>query len=81
MNKLSQLLKCVGWNYLAIPRLQRFNYWSLGMDKKLHPTFTGQVITYLCWDYMFVKEAPGGRLNKKDGLTRYVNSHVKDKTS
>ena len=23
----------------------------------------------------------GGRLNKKDGLTRYVDSHVKDKTS
>ena len=25
--------------------------------------------------------APGGRLIKKDGLTRYGNSHVKDKTS
>ena len=24
---------------------------------------------------------PGGGLNKKDGLTRYGNSHVKDKTS
>ena len=23
----------------------------------------------------------GGRLNKKDGLTKYGNSHVKDKTS
>ena len=23
----------------------------------------------------------GGRLNKKDGLTRYGDSHVKDKTS
>ena len=29
---------------------------------------------------MFTKN-PGGRLNKKDGLTRYGNSHVKDKTS
>ena len=27
------------------------------------------------------KKTPGGRLNKKDGLTRYGNSHVKDKTS
>ena len=27
-----------------------------------------------------VSEA-GGRLNKKDGLTRYGDSHVKDKTS
>ena len=26
-------------------------------------------------------KAQGGRLNKKDGLTRYGNSHVKDKTS
>ena len=28
-----------------------------------------------------IAEFPGGRLNKKDGLTRYGNSHVKDKTS
>ena len=28
-----------------------------------------------------VVKHPGGRLNKKDGLTRYGNSHVKDKTS
>ena len=27
------------------------------------------------------KNNPGGRLNKKDGLTRYGDSHVKDKTS
>ena len=27
------------------------------------------------------KSLPGGRLNKKDGLTRYGDSHVKDKTS
>ena len=27
------------------------------------------------------KKITGGRLNKKDGLTRYGNSHVKDKTS
>ena len=28
-----------------------------------------------------VLETPGGRLNKKDGLNRYGDSHVKDKTS
>ena len=28
-----------------------------------------------------VSGASGGRLNKKDGLTRYGDSHVKDKTS
>ena len=27
------------------------------------------------------EKCSGGRLNKKDGLTRYGNSHVKDKTS
>ena len=28
-----------------------------------------------------IRYKAGGRLNKKDGLTRYGNSHVKDKTS
>ena len=28
-----------------------------------------------------IDKKPGGRLNKKDGLTRYGDSHVKDKTS
>ena len=31
--------------------------------------------------YDFVNTDSGGRLNKKDGLTRYGDSHVKDKTS
>ena len=31
--------------------------------------------------YMIILLNPGGRLNKKDGLTRYGDSHVKDKTS
>ena len=30
---------------------------------------------------LLVDKYTGGRLNKKDGLTRYGNSHVKDKTS
>ena len=25
-----------------------------------------------------MEQVPGGRLNKKDGFTRYGNSHVKD---
>ena len=33
------------------------------------------------WFRNQIWQAPGGRLNKKDGLTRYGNSHVKDKTS
>ena len=31
--------------------------------------------------YVSTTELPGGRLNKKDGLTRYGDSHVKDKMS
>ena len=31
--------------------------------------------------YLDGYKRPRGRLNKKDGLTRYGNSHVKDKTS
>ena len=42
------------------------------------------VINRLVWSiYPYTQGllAPGGRLNKKDGLTRYGDSHVKDKTS
>ena len=34
-----------------------------------------------CNEYLMSAVGPGGRLNKKDGLTRYGDSHVKDKTS
>ena len=33
------------------------------------------------FDDVTMEGEPGGRLNKKDGLTRYGDSHVKDKTS
>ena len=33
------------------------------------------------WDFLGKSKPPGGRLNKKNGLTRYGDSHVKDKTS
>ena len=44
--------------------------WKLMMSKVI--TFHGNKDAH---------SPPGGRLNKKDGLTRYGNSHVKDKTS
>ena len=37
------------------------------------------IILNLQWEHQYMET--GGRLNKKDGLTRYGNSHVKDKTS
>ena len=33
----------VGWNYLSIPKLQRCNRWSLGMDKLFHPTLNNLI--------------------------------------
>ena len=36
----------MGWNYLSIPKLQRCNRWSLGMDKLFHPTLY-QACNYL----------------------------------
>ena len=43
---------------------------------------------YHCIGELYLEHVPntqqttsGGRLNKKDGLTRYGDSHVKDKTS
>ena len=50
----------------------------------------GRVSKSFCWCFLelitpwyghFRKSLSGGRLNKKDGLTRYGDSHVKDKTS
>ena len=35
----------------------------------------------IIYDDVKITWSSGGRLNKKDGLTRYGNSHVKDKTS
>ena len=43
------------------------------MESRLHHQISWVATIFLKW--------PGGRLNKKDGLTRYGNSHVKDKTS
>ena len=34
-----------------------------------------------CTGFHILIMTSGGRLNKKDGLTRYGDSHVKDKTS
>ena len=38
-------------------------------------------MTIAIFFFKYVQLEPGGRLNKKDGLPRYGDSHVKDKTS
>ena len=49
---------------------------GLPLAEKGIPKTTHSSIVVEC-----VTKSPGGRLNKKDGLTRYGDSHVKDKTS
>ena len=53
------------------------NFVSMVRRVKIH----GQSKAYWLCDVTQHLSHPGGRLNKKDGLTRYGNSHVKDKTS
>ena len=53
-------------------------------NKSSLPMLTEPLLTTWCgkvMNKMANNEDPGGRLNKKDGLTRYGDSHVKDKTS
>ena len=47
-------------------------------SKIKHPT---KSLDVSLWGKKPTKKTTGGRLNKKDGLTRYGDSHVKDKTS
>ena len=60
------------WNYLSIPKLQRCNHWSLGMD--LIPHCIMDVITYPCRDQiqsMLVKGATVGIVPTKIGYHIY----------
>ena len=38
INSSTKCIHSVGWNYLSISKLQRYNGWSLGMDKEFHLT-------------------------------------------
>ena len=43
----------MGWNYISIPKLQRYNRynrWSLGMEKEFHPKL------YWACDYLYILE-------------------------
>ena len=45
------------------------------------PYFSIDIVLTLSIKQSYNLTTTGGRLNKKDGLTRYGDSHVKDKTS
>ena len=57
--------------------LHHWLHWKLSIRQL--PVYPMMKISSNWWHFHF--REPGGRLNKKDGLTRYGNSHVKDKTS
>ena len=42
---------------------------------------SSDIIVVMWYRQVICVNSSGGRLNKKDGLTRYGDSHVKDKTS
>ena len=60
--------------YLTI--YQVFDSWF-----KIFPLYLVQGMYPVQPSPILVWSLTGGRLNKQDGLTRYGNSHVKDKTS
>ena len=57
------------------------NDWCVGMMDVAKYAKHGIEFVINFLEIMPVTITPGGRLNKKDGLTRYGDSHVKDKTS
>ena len=57
-------------------QLLKFTIRDMFFKAKLASLINSQVLTETV-----LRQKPGGRLNKKDGLTRYGDSHVKDKTS
>ena len=71
--KYLQHLKNVSFWFQRIVNPITILYIYLGSLGKFHP--------FNLYRYVSVKRTPGGHLNKKDGLTRYGDSHVKDKTS
>ena len=54
--------------------------WSISHGRQCI-LFARSVDSFFNISFNNIKQRPGGRLNKKDGLTRYGDSHVKDKTS
>ena len=69
-------------NIFAISQLGYYFFPLTCMKTALHHDYAGlkHVILTISGPDM-INLTPGGRLNKKDGLTRYGDSHVKDKTS
>ena len=60
---------------LKLRRIERYK--PISLNEHFRPKYSVRTKLIGCLPI----KCPGGRLNKKDGLTRYGDSHVKDKTS
>ena len=68
MDKWIHTLWNVGWSYIFIPKPQRCNRWSLGMDKWFHPKL------YWVCDYLSTLGLQSNHLKKTIGpRTRLIN--------
>ena len=76
--------KCIFLNanyWILIKILLKFVPKGLNNNIPLSDSMMVNLPMYTCVMQPQWVKIPGGRLNKKDGLTRYGNSHVKDKTA
>ena len=70
------LLVSFPFNFVVIQIL-----WSFILKKKPVGIFFSAFVEMCNFLWGSTVHQPGGRLNKKDGLTKCGHSHVKDKTS
>ena len=80
MDKRLHPLWNVGWNYLSIPKLQRMNRWSLGMDKELHITlnWTCDYLSMLGLKLQHVSKGGPWYIDKLSRwFTEIIHNHVR----
>ena len=81
------VLKIVGYKNVIVELLLGLPQYISGKWKNVYGIFLKLYFKSIRNKYILVhsyeenEKVSGGRLNKKDGLTRYGDSHVKDKTS
>ena len=88
----NECIACIQWLSCSAAALtaQPCRQWHANIECNPPPFFFREIQWKIHLNPLFFSDIdfrfqsprdPGGRLNKKDGLTRYGDSHVKDKTS
>ena len=60
----------MGWNYLSIPKLQRFQHWNLEMDKWFHPTL------YWACNYLSMLESKFIHVNRSSPMSHFTQRMI-----